>query len=504
MSARVPHPWVQRPMRCALVVIAATTMLACGGDFGPTATQQSPAQVGAVSVSVSPAALSLAVGGDGRLSAQAYDVNRRAVTAFFAWTSANPAIATVVPTDGNVTAVSVGTTTVTATAGALSATATVSVRPADPPVGIALSLPSVSVFAGGVQQLTALGHDSTGRAVYGMTFVWSSADPRVATVGASDGVVSGISSGTTTITAVSGEFQAVATVSVVAAPSGSFAFTRMTWPTDGEYRSDVLTFSAGDRAMQRLPRVAQFGSISAPAWSPDGALLAVEVVHRFEQGCPWMDYSSDLYVLSAAAPGASPWRALTTNGFSKSPSWSPDGKRIAYVQQSSMFSKTAIFVIDAVGGQPTRVTPTDGWYSYPRWSPDGSRLAFSAWEGDSFTNSEIYVVNVDGTGLTNITQNPAYDADPDWSPDGTQLVFVSDRTHAPGADVFVVDANGRNVKRLAAQGSYSATPMWSPDGRHILFVSDGSIYLMTASGSALVRLTTPPSESWDAAPVWVR
>lgn len=503
MSGRVRREWVHAPVRGAVATLATLLMLACGGDLLPTAAPIVRTISGPVSIALSPAELPLAVGTGGRLSALVLDANRKVVSMPIVWSSEDVAIATVNASDGSVTAVAAGTTTVTARAGDLSATAIVSVRPRDPLVRLSLSPSDLSLFVGGLERLTAQGFDSAGRTFTVTDVVWSTSDPRVVTVDA-QGVVAAISLGTTTITAVAGTVHAVAVISVIPSPNFSFAFTRTTARTDGGFQSDVLSFSIGEKMARPLPRAAQFTSIAAPAWSPDGALLAVEVVHGFEQGCPWMDYSSDLYVMSAAAPEGTPWRAVTINGFSKAPSWSPDGKRIAFTQQSTMFSKAAIFVVDAAGGMPTRVT-ADGWYSNPRWSPDGSRLAFSVWEGDAFVNSEVYVVNVDGSGLTNVTESAAYDADPSWSPDGTRLVFVSDRDRS-GYDtgVFVVGADGHDARPLGARIAYSGAPAWSPDGGHILFTSGGSVHVMTAAGSSIVRLTTPPLHSWDTAPAWGR
>ena len=97
------------------------------------------------------------------------------------------------------------------------------------------------------------------------------------------------------------------------------------------------------------------------------------------------------------------------------------------------------------------------------------------------------------------------DVDPSWSPDGARLAFVSDR-HDPAyhSDVFVVDVNGSNVNRLTSLGSYSGGPVWSPDGRQIMFSSGTGLYVMNADGSAPVRVTTPPLNSWDSAPAWRR
>lgn len=439
-----------------------------------------------------------------RLAARAYDAKGRTISTEFEWSSADPAIATVRRDDGTVMAISAGATTVTAARGALRATATVSVRLPDPPVAISISPSVLNLIAGGVERLTARAFDSAGQSI-DASFEWSSADPGVATIGRATGIVAAIGVGSTMVTVAAGAIHASATVSVINMDLvGPIAFTRWTYPSSGRATSDVVFFSAADQSMRSLPRPSQFTSIAAPAWSTDGTQLAVEVVHTYFPD-DYGDYTSDLYVLGAADPAGSTWRALTTNGLSRSPGWSPDGTRIAYLQQTELFSySNQIYVVDAAGGEPVRLTPSEGWHSAPRWSPDGRRLSFSVFVDDA-RSEEVFIVNADGSGLTNVTRRSASDVDPSWSPDGARLAFVSTRDNSPNnADVFVVDVDGSNVRRLTTLGGNCSGPVWSPDGRQIMFFSGSSLYLMNADGSSLVRLTTPPGGSWDSGPVWRR
>lgn len=524
MSHRLRSAWPHPPTHRLLAVVAAVTMLACGGDAEPTAVPVSPLVSPPVSLSVSPSGLSLIVGDQRVLTAQALDSKGRVVNASFEWSSANPTIATARNSDGTVTAISAGTTTVTARIGTLSATATVSVQAAGPPVRVSISTPALSLIVGGVERLIATAYDSTGRATrqppYDSTgratsasFEWSSADLAVATVDKTDGTVTAISDGSTTVTVAIGALRATTTVSVVAI-AGAFAFTRVTQSGSGtDFTSDVFVSLVADRTIRSLPHNGPFASIAAPAWSPDGALLAVEGIHAFftQDGDTWWDYASDLYVRGAAVPADSSWRQLTANGLSKSPSWSPDGKRIAYLQQPAVFSeRNDVYVVDAGGGPPVRVSQATGWYSRPRWSPDGTRLAFSVFVEGGSVYSEILIVNADGGGLTRITRGGTSDADPSWSPDGSRLAFVRLRNDPPGTgtyyyDVSVADVDGNSVRRLASMNNtYVSAPVWSLDGRQIIFSGWPALYVMNADGSSLARLTTPPPNSWDSAPVWKR
>jgi Tol biopolymer transport system component len=483
------------------VAAAAFALAACSGDTEPTTIE--PLVGPTVAVSVSPRTLSLVVGDGASVTARGTDARAQVTAASFSWSSADPSVATVRQLDGYVVAIAPGSTTVTATSGTLSATATVSVRPPDPPVAVSISPVALSFIPGSVDRLVARAVDSTGR-VANVSFEWASANPAVATVGKTDGIVTAIAPGSTTVTATTGALSATATVAVIDF-SGSFAFTR-TSSSAGRFASDVLTYSSSDRRLRSLPRSAEFTSISGPAWSPNGGQLVVEGVHAFF-GPPefeWLEYSSDLYVVDAATSGASPWRALTTNGLSKSPSWSPDGRRIAFVEQEVLFEKSHISLIDAAGGATVRLTNGDGYYGRPLWSPDGTRLAFSAWVSGS-DQSQIFVVDVDTRTSARITPAATSDYDPSWSPDGSRLVFTRFREEPRGTyhfDLVVSDVDGRNVRRIASPADYASAPAWSPDGRQIMFATSAGLYVVNADGSALTRITTPPADAYDGAPTW--
>ena len=88
--------------------------------------------------------------------------------------------------------------------------------------------------------------------------------------------------------------------------------------------------------------------------------------------------------------------------------------------------------MDADGSNQTRLTYTPSKDYSPSWSPDGSKIAFSSSRDGNY---EIYVMDADGSNQTNLTNNSANDSGPSWSPDGSKIAFSSSR------DVYIMDVD---------------------------------------------------------------
>ena len=157
--------------------------------------------------------------------------------------------------------------------------------------------------------------------------------------------------------------------------------------------------------------------------------------------------------------GANPRRITVGRHLNVAPTWSPDGRAIAYTSWRTGFMD--IFVSRIFEG--TMLNPTKGTAnsqnSLAIFSPDGTRFAFTS---NRDGNSEIYVANVDGGGIRRITNHPAIDTTPTWSPTGTQIAFTSERGGQPS--IYIVGTDGLNARRVTFEISDRAT--WSPAPRN--------------------------------------
>ncbi len=167
----------------------------------------------------------------------------------------------------------------------------------------------------------------------------------------------------------------------------------------------------------------------------------------------------------ADSDGYNPVTVLKSGEPIMSPSWSPDGKRLAYVSFESGRSK--IYIQGVADQERQLVADFKGINGAPAWSPDGRRLAMTLSKDG---NAEIYVLDLDTRRLQRLTKNRVIDTEAAWSPDGRAIVFTSDRAGRP--QVYRMKANGSNVERLTFEGKSNARPSYSPDGEMITMVTE--------------------------------
>ena len=143
-----------------------------------------------------------------------------------------------------------------------------------------------------------------------------------------------------------------------------------------------------------------------------------------------------------------------------SPSWTPDGRKLAYVSFEQ--GNSAIYLQDVSTGARELISSGKGINGAPAFSPDGRKMALTLSRSG---NPEIYIRDM-ATGRTQqITQHWAIDTEPAFSPDGRYVYFTSDRGGRP--QIYRVPVGGGNPERVTLEGEYNARASISPDGRKI-------------------------------------
>lgn len=173
------------------------------------------------------------------------------------------------------------------------------------------------------------------------------------------------------------------------------------------------------------------------------------------------DFKYQLIV--ADSDGYGPQSLVTSKEPLLSPTWSPDGRKLAYVSFEQ--GNSAIYLQDLSTGGRTLMTNFKGINGAPKFSPNGQQLAISLSKSG---NPEIYTINIFDKKLAQITNHWGIDTEPEWAPDGQSLYFTSDRGGKP--QIYEVNLGSKNVKRITFEGDYNARPSISPDGKYLAMV----------------------------------
>jgi len=174
------------------------------------------------------------------------------------------------------------------------------------------------------------------------------------------------------------------------------------------------------------------------------------------------------YLYVADSDGYNPQALVNSSEPVISPSWSPDGSKMAYVSFEKR--KPIVFVHTLKTGSRKIVANYKGNNSAPSWSPDGKKLAIVLTYA---ANSQIYTINVTGGGLKRITRSRGIDTEPAFSPDGNWIYFTSDRGGKP--QIYKTSANGGgDVSRVTFEGAYNVSPRFSADGKMLTYIRNDS------------------------------
>lgn len=197
----------------------------------------------------------------------------------------------------------------------------------------------------------------------------------------------------------------------------------------------------------------------------------------------WMD--SNLYLLTAkngrsggAAKFGEPTAIVNSSREDHSPSFSPDGERIAFVSESS--GNLEIWVARRDGSQLQQLTFLRAQNTgTPRWSPDGRQIAFDSWSKGA---SAIFIIDASGGAPRSLTSGPLGSWMPSWSPDGKWIYFSRGVTSA--SQLWRMPANGGEPTQITHSGAFESHP--APDGRVVFYTksntNDRPIWSVPAEG----------------------
>ena len=201
-------------------------------------------------------------------------------------------------------------------------------------------------------------------------------------------------------------------------------------------------------------------------------------------------------LMVADADGYNPQTVVRSSEPLLSPSWSPDGSKLAYVSFEG--GNSSIYLQNINSGAREQLAKFRGINGAPAFSPDGRRLALTLSRSG---NPEVYVMDLGSRALTQVTNHFGIDTEPTWSADGGSLYFTSDRGGKP--QIYRVAASGGGASRVTFQGSFNASASVAADGKKVATAQGaGNTYRIAMMDASLgaPRWSTLSPGSLDESP----
>jgi Tol biopolymer transport system component len=285
-------------------------------------------------------------------------------------------------------------------------------------------------------------------------------------------------------------------------PDGT-GLTQLTNTSTGEYSpipspdGRFIVFHSDDTVPSRVMNADGTGQrpltgcsmLRRGAWSPDSRKVVCEVR---DEGLAVADVASG--TVTPLAPSG------------RYPSWSPNGRTIAFVDRERLWA------VPAEGGAPRRLGNRKiDEAAAPSWSPDSQRLAYMAAAGTKY-RQDLFTIGADGSSERRLVQRISDFQTPQWSPDGSLIAFVKELPRYVTA-VYTVRPDGTGLNRISVSpgGESSDNPAWSADGSSLLYTrwryrfgGGTDVFLATPGAGAGHAVTRPfPAGGTNEEPLWM-
>ena len=276
----------------------------------------------------------------------------------------------------------------------------------------------------------------------------------------------------------------------------------------------------------------RLNQVGSPTLSPDGEwVLYTQRTRDMEDD----QFEARTQVWRVRVDGTARRQLTRATSDSRAPAWSPDGALVAFLaaRGDGDDAPSQVYVLPVDGGEAYPLTEHDEAVTAFRLSPDGTKLLFLARDGETdederrrterddalvvdetFRGTHLWVQDLQTDDATRLTEGSFTVSSPDWSPDSGQIVF--ERRPSPAAndrwksDIWIVDVESGETRELHQNGGSDVSPRWSPDGRAIAFAANEvearttmfrKLYLIAPEGG-VPRTLLDEFDNQFTTPIW--
>jgi TolB protein len=243
---------------------------------------------------------------------------------------------------------------------------------------------------------------------------------------------------------------------LVVAVGGPAAVSQAAYPgkngklaIEGDTRPGIWTVKPNGKDLTRV--TGKKGLPFNPSWSPNGK---------------WIAFTQSEILWKMRADGRHKRKLVkgVSSDISTNISWSPNGRKLVFNKKDDLWT------VKRNGEGAKRITKTPDAETAPSWSPKGDRIAFE-FRDDVTADLDLRLIKPNGSGEVSIP-NTKNGMEPDWSPNGKRLAYA-----APGKGITLIkpDGSGQTIFAKQVGNHFVADPAWSPDGEQIAYVRNVSL-----------------------------
>ena len=248
---------------------------------------------------------------------------------------------------------------------------------------------------------------------------------------------------------VAGIAMAVAATVLASAAHAAYPGKNGRLAAEGDTRPGIWTVKPNGNDLTRV--TSKKGLPFSPSWSPNGK---------------WIAFAQSNTLKKMRADGSHKVKLVkgVASDIDTKISWSPDGDKLVFSKKNDLWT------VNRNGSGAKRITNSADIENAPSWSPSGGRIAFQF--RDAVTaNQDLRLIKPNGTGLVAIP-NTKNGREPDWSPNGKRLAYA-----APGVGINLIKPDGSGQTTFTKQkgNRFVTDPAWSPDGEQIAYARNVSL-----------------------------